>query len=252
MCWMLIKSRKFGALWIAGLVGLLALACAGPTPAEPPPAAPTDAGATPPAATAEASPYDANSQMYKVFPGFGLTSADTFTALDGVREQGDKSMVPVLVESMRFQSSKRARDATEDVLESLTGQAFGEEPWLEWSNWLGRNREAYPPPSDYLAWKMKLMSQIDPRFALLLRPAREGQITVDPTELVWGGVIPDGIPDLRSPKMLSPDEAGYLRTQDRVFGVSINGDNRAYPIKTLSRHEIVNDVVGGESIAVTW
>jgi hypothetical protein len=39
---------------------------------------------------------------------------------------------------------------------------------------------------------------------------------------------------------------------EHVIGVYINGDARAYPIRMLSRHEIVNDVVGGEYIAVTW
>jgi len=37
-----------------------------------------------------------------------------------------------------------------------------------------------------------------------------------------------------------------------VIGLSINGDHRAYPINILSTHEIVNDVVGGQLVAVTW
>lgn len=44
------------------------------------------------------------------------------------------------------------------------------------------------------------------------------------------------------------DMLGY----EQVIGVSINGDNRAYPLVMLSRHEIVNDVVGGKPIAVTF
>ena len=39
---------------------------------------------------------------------------------------------------------------------------------------------------------------------------------------------------------------------EQVLGLSIDGDSRAYPIKMLSRHEIVNDVVGGKPVAVTW
>ena len=37
-----------------------------------------------------------------------------------------------------------------------------------------------------------------------------------------------------------------------VVGLVINGDARAYPVRLLSLHEIVNDVVGGEPVAVTW
>ena len=43
-----------------------------------------------------------------------------------------------------------------------------------------------------------------------------------------------------------------LNPAERVTGVSINGENRAYPINLMSRHEIVNDTVGGKGIAVTW
>lgn len=42
------------------------------------------------------------------------------------------------------------------------------------------------------------------------------------------------------------------RDQDEVIGVYINGEARAYPIRLLSLHEIVNDTVGGLPIAVTW
>jgi hypothetical protein len=40
--------------------------------------------------------------------------------------------------------------------------------------------------------------------------------------------------------------------EEQVLGLSINGEHRAYPIKMLSRHEIVNNVVGDEAVAVTW
>ena len=43
-----------------------------------------------------------------------------------------------------------------------------------------------------------------------------------------------------------------MRPNEQVLGLSLNGEDRAYPITTLSRHEIVNDVVGGVPVAVTW
>ena len=43
-----------------------------------------------------------------------------------------------------------------------------------------------------------------------------------------------------------------MASDERVLGVSINGDHRAYPLNLLSRHEIVNDTVGGVPVAVTW
>lgn len=44
----------------------------------------------------------------------------------------------------------------------------------------------------------------------------------------------------------------YLVTTDRIVGVVINGEARAYPISVLTVHEIINDTVGGIPIAVTY
>ena len=197
-------------------------------------------------------PYDSNSAMYKVFPGFGQTSNRTFDVLEEVRLNNDKSMVPILVESMRYQSTANAREASADVLRELTGEQYGGDDWKQWMEWFGKHREEYPPPEQYLDWKINFMSQLNPRFSTFLRPALEGAITVDPTEIVWGGVDPDGIPDIRDPKMLAPDEADFLDEDERVFGVSINGDVRAYPLRIINAHEMVNDTVGGEPISLAW
>ena len=43
-----------------------------------------------------------------------------------------------------------------------------------------------------------------------------------------------------------------LKPDELVLGLSINGDTRAYSIPMLSAHEIVNDVVGGVPVAITW
>ena len=63
----------------------------------------------------------------------------------------------------------------------------------------------------------------------------------------------DGIPSIDNPRFLAGEEAdNQMLETERVIGVSINGDHRAYPLNMLSRHEIVNDTVGGVPVAVTW
>ena len=63
----------------------------------------------------------------------------------------------------------------------------------------------------------------------------------------------DGIPAILDPVFLDVVAGqSQMRPDERVLGVSINGDHRAYPLNLLSRHEIVNDTVGGVPIAVTW
>ena len=263
-------NRYAGALFAvcAAVVGATAAACGSdgvqPEAAATAPlavvtvsiAAPTATPLSLVAATAMPEPtpeaYDSNSAMYKVFPGFGRTSNRTYEALEEVRLNGDRSMVAVLVESLRFQSSANARDAAASVLRELTGAPYAGDEWKQWMEWLGNHREQYPPPDEYLDWKIAYLFELDARFALFLRPARDGAITIDPTELVWGGVLPDGIPDITNPKMIAPDEADYLEDDERVFGVSINGDARAYPLRIANPHEMVNDVVGGEPIALAW
>ena len=66
-----------------------------------------------------------------------------------------------------------------------------------------------------------------------------------------GGVGHDGIPSIDEPRFIRADEA-ELPACERVFGVELDGDIRAYPQRILVRHEIVNDVVGGEPVAVTY
>ncbi|MBT98892.1 MAG: hypothetical protein CL902_09730 [Dehalococcoidia bacterium] len=63
----------------------------------------------------------------------------------------------------------------------------------------------------------------------------------------------DGIPAILQPEFgFQAAARDEMDPSERVIGLSINGDSRAYPLKLLSRHEIVNDTVGGKPVAVTW
>ncbi len=80
-------------------------------------------------------------------------------------------------------------------------------------------------------------------------------------EIRGGGPKKDGIPALVDPPFVLGSEVQqinremhgkYLVSGDRVLGVEINGESRAYPFSILTWHEIVNDTVGGMPIAVTY
>ncbi len=63
----------------------------------------------------------------------------------------------------------------------------------------------------------------------------------------------DAIPAILEPEFVTASEAeGWMLPGEQVLGLSINGESRAYSVPLLSRHEIVNDVVGGVPVAVTW
>lgn len=66
-----------------------------------------------------------------------------------------------------------------------------------------------------------------------------------------GGPPRDGIPAIDQPKFLPADKA-MLRSTDRVLGLLHKGVARAYPVRILNWHEVVNDRLAGEPIAVTY
>ena len=67
-------------------------------------------------------------------------------------------------------------------------------------------------------------------------------------------VLPkDAIRAILSPNFLSASQGGLqMFDEEPVLGVFVNGEAKAYSIAQLSSHEIVNDVVGGIPVAVTW
>lgn len=76
--------------------------------------------------------------------------------------------------------------------------------------------------------------------------------TVHPDELVQGCPGLDCIPSIDDPKYVEAEEADWLNSEDRIIGLEMDHESRAYPLSILSRHEIVNDRVGGEPVAVTY
>jgi len=75
---------------------------------------------------------------------------------------------------------------------------------------------------------------------------------VPPKEILWGGVPRDGIPAIHNPTFVEAAEADFLSDSDRVLGLMRNGVTKAYPIRIMDRHEIVNDRFGDEPIVVTY
>jgi hypothetical protein len=69
--------------------------------------------------------------------------------------------------------------------------------------------------------------------------------------IVSGGVEQDGIPSVDDPQFQPASEAS-IPDDDPVFGVVRDGEARAYPQYILVFHEIVNDTVGGDAVAVTY
>lgn len=71
-------------------------------------------------------------------------------------------------------------------------------------------------------------------------------------EILSGGPPKDGIPSIDQPIFTTVSEIKDLMPKEPVIGLEIGGDARAYPLRILIWHEIVNDVVGGRPVTVTF
>src|SRR6516162_4245053 len=106
------------------------------------------------------------------------------------------------------------------------------------------------PGSAYAGFLADLLARIDPQFRRFVYDGIAHEIRME--EIAWGGVLVDGIPALDNPRMTTGSAASYLNPDDSVFGVEINGDARAYPLRIANWHEMVNDVVGGVPVSLAY
>lgn len=185
-----------------------------------------------------------------LFAGFTPSS----DALDWFAERGNPDAVAAILTSMRYGRFDPLK--LNETLETLTGEKVpssgSRDDWFNWMLWLQAHPEVVPNDA-YLPFKLRIYEQIDPEFLRFFPegPIREiADIRVE--EMAWGGVRVDGIPPLDNPTMVSVAEADYLVDDDLVFGVSINGDTRAYPLRIMGWHEMMNDVVGDVPVALAY
>lgn len=169
-------------------------------------------------------------------------------ALDMLVKRGNRDIVPTLVMFMRIGGDFKPMA---DALSTLTGARI--ETWRDAMLW----QEAHPevvPHESYRALKLRFFTSIDPTFEQFFDPqytARD-QMKIRLEEITWGGVLVDGIPSLDNPKLIPAAKADYLLPGDLVFGVEINGDVRAYPLRIMGWHEMFNETIGGVPVALAY
>ena len=236
------------SLAMAGVL-IVGLACGSPQASSTAPIAPLEPGSaqSKPISAPVIKESDSAALMYKALESVFAGDA---SAVVEMAILDDRSFVPVLIEFLRFpwDLEPEVGQQISATLTRLTGETFGGE-WDLWLEWLGKHTEI-KPPKGFATWKGRLLSRIDPELANFFDDDFKAQIRIE--EIAWGGVRKDGIPDLQNPPVVSAEDATYLLLSDRVFGVSINGEHRAYPLRIVNAHEMANDVVGGEPIALAY
>lgn len=174
-----------------------------------------------------------------------------FAALTAIRNRGKPDLAAGLIMAMRF--SNLPRNYFTETLTVITGTDAGDS-WFDWMLWQEAHPQVVPHQQSLIALKRELYLQIDPNFDVFLKPRhlRRDRMKIRLEEITWGGVRKDGIPSLDNPRLIAASEASYMRGSDLIFGVSINGDTRAYPLRIMGWHEMFNEVIGGVPVALAY
>ena len=251
--------RRQPALLGAALVSTLLVSCQASTPmstpspgSQEPPQSAADSELAPsdPALQTSAPLTDAEAArlMYDLSDG-GQETAQA--AVSDILAARDLRFISVFIELLRANQLGLVRGVgpltIAGALHALTDQRYGGD-WASWVEWYGATE--FSPPPRFTGWKGSLLGRIDPGFADFLQDDAPARIRVE--EIVWGGVRVDGIPALDNATMIPAEAADYLDPDEPVFGISISGDSRAYPLRIMDWHEMANDVIGGVPISLAY
>ena len=189
---------------------------------------------------AEVNPYQSILNMMSKEKGTRREAAASLMRANNV------SYAPAMVDALFFMPRSTRKEMFE-LLEKLTGHDAGQD-YYDWVEYIGKRTDLESPPG-YIKFKATLLSLIDPSYKKILYAGIPLKIRAE--EIVWGGVSLDGIPPIDQPTFIPAAEA-RLKDKEKVFGINIRGEPRAYPLRYLSWHEMVNDRIAGEPLTISY
>jgi len=195
-------------------------------------------------AEAQTDPGALAQQAFDLFRG---SAAERQKALDALVASGRADAAPILILALRFAPSEYDTRLV-NALRKLTGANPGND-WTAWMLWQEAHPEIGVLPG-FARLQARVYDLIDSNFQVFLSSEVKHEIRLE--EITWGGVIKDGIPALTNPSLISASAASYLKANDLVFGVAINGDVRAYPLRIMDWHEMFNEVIGGVPVSLAY
>ena len=179
-------------------------------------------------------------------------------ALDVIANSGDPRLVWVISDLMRFVSRSELNSALSQAAFRLMGKpAPRQDHWgivtdhlIAWD---------IPAPPDYLRMKRAIFTAVVPGWDRIFVSG-----DIDWRHVSWGGVLIDDraydttdercncIPAADNPEVSSAADATWLKDEDIVFGIEVNGEYRAYPRRIMEVREMVNDTLGGRTLGIPY
>tara|TARA_R110002110_G_scaffold414147_2_gene643357 strand:- start:75270 stop:76661 length:1392 start_codon:yes stop_codon:yes gene_type:complete len=179
-------------------------------------------------------------------------------ALGEIVEAKDPRIAWIIADMMRFITSRRFNTELADAASALLGiDPPRKDHWgvitdhlIAWD---------IPEPPDYLPVKRAIFTSLVPGWDRIFV---EGDI--DWRHVSWGGVLIDDraydttdkrcncIPAADNPEVSSAEDATWLKDEDIVFGIGVNGEFRAYPRRIMEVREMVNDTLGGRDLGIPY
>ncbi len=183
---------------------------------------------------------------------------DQIAALDVIAQSNDPRLVWIVSDLMRFIRSRELNGTLGGAASELLGKDL-----QNLDNWgiITDHLIAWdiPAPPNYLQAKRAIFTNFVPGWDRIFV---EGDI--DWRHVSWGGVLIDDrlynmtdvtcncIPAADNPEVSSAADATWLKDDDIVFGIEINGEARAYPRRIMEVREMVNDTLGGRDLGIPY
>ncbi|MGI9366844.1 MAG: DUF3179 domain-containing (seleno)protein [Rhizobiaceae bacterium] len=179
-------------------------------------------------------------------------------ALEKIAESKDPRLVWIISDLMRFASGEDLNSELSKAAATLLRKDLPDQnQWgvitdhlIAWD---------IPAPPNYLKVKKAIFTSIVPGWDRIFA---EGDI--DWRLVSWGGVLIDDraydktddgcncIPAADNPPVSTADDATWLKDEDIVFGIGVNGEYRAYPRRIMEVREMVNDTLGGRDLGIPY
>lgn len=183
---------------------------------------------------------------------------DQTAALFEISESKDPRIVWIIGDLMRFSSGQQLDTELVSAASKLLGKEL---PRVNSWAILTDHLIAWdiPEPPNYLKAKRLIFTSIVPGWDKIFV---EGDI--DWRHVSWGGVLIDDrkydttdelcncIPAADNPEVSNAQDAKWLKDDDVVFGIEVNGKYRAYPRRIMEVREMVNDTLGGRNLGIPY